>query len=417
MSPPTYLGILLSYLLGAVPFGYVTARLKGVDIFQAGSGNIGATNVGRVLGRRFGILVFVLDFLKGALPVALMQRYRGGTDAAAVAAGLAAFLGHLFPVYLRFRGGKGVATGFGVVAMLLPGPTLAAALVWVAVLSATHTVSLASLLAALALAVVRLVSVAEPFAEGERILTGFSLLAAALVALRHRANIARLLRGQENRVSDSPRLHMLARVLHVLALGLWFGSGVFFTFVAALSLFHTFEGFAQGPPSWLPLPADLTKEQGTRLAGAAVGPMFPLYFALQGLCGVVALITAWGWTKTAPAERTSRIRFAIVTMALALVLAGWPLVGKIEELRFARYAADEAVADPARAAFGVWHTVSLVLNLGTLVLVGIGLALAAKLPTIVSEPGAVGGVPGTSVSPGGAAAVSQGRQPLGHGPT
>src|SRR5690242_20597082 len=99
-SPESVIGVCLSYLLGAVPFGYVTARLKDVDIFQAGSGNIGATNVGRVLGRRFGVLVFVLDFLKGALPVALMQRYRGGTDAAAVAAGLAAFLGHLFPVYL-----------------------------------------------------------------------------------------------------------------------------------------------------------------------------------------------------------------------------------------------------------------------------------------------------------------------------
>src|SRR6476660_8684952 len=88
------LALVAAYLIGAIPFGYLIARAKGVDIFHAGSGNIGATNVGRVLGRRFGVLVFVLDFLKGALPVALMQHYRGGTDAAAVAAGLAAFLGH-----------------------------------------------------------------------------------------------------------------------------------------------------------------------------------------------------------------------------------------------------------------------------------------------------------------------------------
>src|SRR5262245_54563182 len=128
------LGILLSYLVGAIPFGYLIARSRGVDIFHAGSGNIGATNVGRVLGRRFGILVFVLDFLKGAVPVALMSWWQGSRDGAAVAAGLAAFVGHMFPIYLGFRGGKGVATGTGVVAVLLPGPAVGAVLVWVTVL-------------------------------------------------------------------------------------------------------------------------------------------------------------------------------------------------------------------------------------------------------------------------------------------
>src|SRR3954452_9358442 len=103
--------ILLSYLLGAVPFGYVIAKLRGVDIFTAGSGNIGATNVGRVLGRKFGLLVFVLDFLKGAVPTAVVRHVLPDEPWAAVAAGLAAFVGHMFPVYLRFRGGKGVATG------------------------------------------------------------------------------------------------------------------------------------------------------------------------------------------------------------------------------------------------------------------------------------------------------------------
>src|SRR5947209_7829032 len=125
-----YLAVLLSYMLGAVPFGFVIARLRGVDIFSAGSGNIGATNVGRVLGRKFGLLVFVLDFLKGAVPTALVRAYLPTEPWAAVAAGLAAFVGHMFPVYLRFRGGKGVATGTGVVAVLLPGPTAVAALVW-----------------------------------------------------------------------------------------------------------------------------------------------------------------------------------------------------------------------------------------------------------------------------------------------
>src|SRR6266849_10612035 len=128
--------ILISYLIGAIPFGYLIARWRGVDILKVGSGNIGATNVGRVLGSRFGILVFVLDFAKGAVPVgaAIIVRNslkvtQGSGDlgslvsALPVLAGLSAFVGHLFPVFLRFHGGKGVATGAGVVAVLLPGPT------------------------------------------------------------------------------------------------------------------------------------------------------------------------------------------------------------------------------------------------------------------------------------------------------
>src|SRR5438128_6333454 len=101
------LTILGAYLIGAIPFGYLVARARGVDIFAAGSGNIGATNVGRVLGRRFGLLVFLLDFSKGALPVAaatlISQASDSGLppDGLRVGAGLAAFLGHLFPVYLR----------------------------------------------------------------------------------------------------------------------------------------------------------------------------------------------------------------------------------------------------------------------------------------------------------------------------
>src|SRR5262245_30768967 len=177
------LALVASYLIGAIPFGHLIARAKGVDIFHAGSGNIGATNVGRVLGRRFGLLVFALDFLKGAVPVALMRWLFPDQLGAAVAAGLAAFLGHMFPVYLRFRGGKGVATGTGVVAVLLPGPTLVAALVWFTVLAATRYVSLASVLAALTLAAARLLTTPEPFGAGHAILTGFSLLAAGLVAV------------------------------------------------------------------------------------------------------------------------------------------------------------------------------------------------------------------------------------------
>jgi acyl-phosphate glycerol 3-phosphate acyltransferase len=371
--------ILFSYLIGAVPFGFIVARLRGVDIFAAGSGNIGATNVGRVLGRKFGVLVFLLDFLKGAFPAAFVLHAFPEAPWVAVAAGLAAFIGHMFPVYLRFRGGKGVATGTGVVTVLLPGPTAAAAAVWLATLTAARYVSLASVLAAITLAAFRILTTPQPFASDQATLTAFSLLAAALVIVRHRSNLARLSRGEENRVSDSPRLTMLARVLHLLALGLWFGSATFFTFVVGLTLFHTFEGLEGQRPDWLPLTSSLTKEQGTRLAGIAVSPMFPQYFALQGGCGLVALITAWGWTRAYPG-RIHRARFVVIAVGLLLVLAGWPLVDKIETLRFARYSADEAVAVPARAAFGLWHTISLLLNLAAWVLAGAALALASRLP-------------------------------------
>ena len=131
---PTILSIRAAYLIGAIPFGYLVARLRGVDIFAHGSGNIGATNVGRALGRRFGVLVFALDFAKGALSVALAIWLRLG-DRIEVAAALAAFLGHLFPIYLKFRGGKGVATGAGAVFVLLPIPALAGLVVWIVTLS------------------------------------------------------------------------------------------------------------------------------------------------------------------------------------------------------------------------------------------------------------------------------------------
>src|SRR5437868_4272502 len=155
MTDVAELGViaLLSYLVGAVPFGYLVARWRGVDIFKAGSGNIGATNVGRVLGRKFGLLVFFLDCLKGAVPTlaATIPEHHVPRDVAGVTAGLSAFLGHLFPVYLRYRGGKGVATGAGVVCVLVPLPAVAALFTWLVVVSASHTVSLASLTAALAL--------------------------------------------------------------------------------------------------------------------------------------------------------------------------------------------------------------------------------------------------------------------------
>src|SRR4029079_6603654 len=133
------LALVAAYLIGAIPFGWLIARSRGVDIFQAGSGNIGATNVGRVLGRRFGLLVFALDFAKGAVPVALsgllpadVRDAFGLPNGLRVAVALCSFLGHLFPVCVRFHGGKGAATGAGTAFVLVPGPATLAILAWAA---------------------------------------------------------------------------------------------------------------------------------------------------------------------------------------------------------------------------------------------------------------------------------------------
>ena len=195
------LTVLAAYLAGAIPFGFLVARMRGVNIFEHGSGNIGATNVGRILGRPWGFLVFVLDFAKGAASVGLALLLKPHFDDdlwshgyVEVAAGMAAFLGHLFPVYLRFRGGKGVAAGLGAVSILLPTPTLAGLFVWFVLLAATRTMSLASIAAVLVLCAAHL---RQPslwdWAEPR---TWFCVVAGALVIVKHRANIQRLLPGE-----------------------------------------------------------------------------------------------------------------------------------------------------------------------------------------------------------------------------
>jgi acyl-phosphate glycerol 3-phosphate acyltransferase len=407
---------LAAYLIGAIPFGYLIARARGVDIFQAGSGNIGATNVGRVLGRRFGILVFLLDFAKGAGPVAAAQQlsthWQTGLPAAAlpVTAGLAAFLGHLFPVYLGFRGGKGVATSAGVVAVLMPVPTLAALLVWVAVVCATRTVSLASLAAAATLCLVRLTFVVSPFGEADVIITVFSLVAAGLVVARHRANIGRLVHGTENRLKETPTMLVLIKTVHVLSLGLWFGTVIFFTFVVGLSLFRTFGEWSQKEsdrPLWLPLPQEyakespsehfpqpLRKEQGSRVAGAAVGPMFSWYFGIQAVCGVLALATAYSFCCASGSTGTvHKVRMIVLIIAVISVGLGWWLERQVEARREPRNNLSDVVlrspaptpeqvqqANDARADFGRWHGYSLMVNFLTLIMVTIAMALAAQLP-------------------------------------
>ncbi len=400
------LTVLAAYLVGGIPFGYLIGRWHGVDLLQQGSGNIGATNVGRVLGWRLGVLAFILDFAKGAAAVAGAQwlQQRQGLTAMPwldVGAGMAAFLGHLYPIYLRFRGGKGVATGAGVVAVLLPGPTAGALLVWLAVVCATRYVSLASLAAALALCGLQLLY------QGFSALTLFCAAAAVLVFVRHRSNIRRLLQGQENRLPESDNMLHLTKIIHVLALGLWFGSNVFFTFVAAPALFRIFGalGQSQERPLWFPCPPEFARqlegvdgprEQGLRAVGHAVGLLFPWFFLLQGVCGFLALATSLGWSRSCPGQKVHRLRSWLLLAALATVLIGWPLERHVHELRLPRHHATElylqqpgaaalAAMQQARAEFGQWHTVSLFLNFATVILVTGAMVLAAWLPAKIGE--------------------------------
>ncbi len=183
-----------SYLLGACPFGlWLGLRFKGIDIREHGSRNIGATNTLRVLGKPLGAAALLLDITKGYLPVVLFARF-APYEWAPLACGVAAILGHTFSVFVRFRGGKGVATSAGVFLGLCPGPMLIAALVFILVVAATHMVSAGSCLAALALAIS---VVAMPYGWTLRIV---AILVAVLVIVKHRSNIQRIFRGEENKL-------------------------------------------------------------------------------------------------------------------------------------------------------------------------------------------------------------------------
>jgi glycerol-3-phosphate acyltransferase PlsY len=381
--------ILISYLIGAIPFGYMVARWRGVDIFKAGSGNIGATNVGRVLGQRYGILVFLLDFAKGAGPTAVALWLRNVVSdsnswlvtALPVLVGLSAFVGHMFPVYLRFRGGKGVATGAGVVAVLLPIPMLLGLLAWILIVALTRYVSLASLTACLVLCFSHIALTPEAFGSDNWVLTCFAFLAVGLVFARHHANIRRLLQGNENRLPESAFMKQIPKILHVLAIGLWFGSTVFFVIVA-LVVFQSFEslGSSSERPGWMSLPANFDKEMGTRLAGAALAPVFDWYFPLQFICAYIAVATGFSLALDEPSRRIHRLRNLVLLLAMATVAIGWLVADYVAVLRIERYSPIQSVADHARSIFAAWHGVSLTLNMITIALVTIAMALAAQMP-------------------------------------
>jgi glycerol-3-phosphate acyltransferase PlsY len=203
--------IVAAYLLGSVPFAFLIAWAHGKDLRTIGSGNIGATNLARAVGRKWGYLCFALDVLKGLTPMVIVGAVIGvpenpGFLSLWLLVGLAAILGHVFPVYLRFKGGKGVATSFGVALGLWPYFTVSAVIalaVWVAVVLIWHYVSLASICAAVSFPIALALGIlAVPNWHSTNL---WPLLIAAvvipiLVIVRHRENIHRLAAGTESKV-------------------------------------------------------------------------------------------------------------------------------------------------------------------------------------------------------------------------
>jgi glycerol-3-phosphate acyltransferase PlsY len=195
----------ISYLIGSFPAGYLAGRLADIDIRKQGSGNIGATNVTRVLGKRYGYPVFALDLLKGFAAVSfssLIAKHRGTPPESLqffqLAATVSCVLGHSFPVWLRFRGGKGVAASAGALFAMMPLAAVIVIILWIIIFQITRYVSVASMTAVLALPIT-VALLMQLKKTDDRVFVYFSVAVAAVIILRHRSNLSRLMRGTEPR--------------------------------------------------------------------------------------------------------------------------------------------------------------------------------------------------------------------------
>ena len=195
------LTLALAYLLGSIPTGYLLVRfVRKEDIRETGSGNIGATNVARSGSKGLGLLTLALDLLKGLIAVLIAKHFEPGNPSdLMVAAALTAVLGHIFPVWLGFRGGKGVATALGVFLIIAPWAALGALIVFLLLVFTTRYVSLASVIAAVVIPLFAMLTVADR----SPVFIGGVMFIALLVIVKHQANIARLLQGKESRFGSS----------------------------------------------------------------------------------------------------------------------------------------------------------------------------------------------------------------------
>jgi len=181
--------ILVSYILGSIPFGYIIAKIKGVDITKLGSGNIGATNVGRYLGKPYFFIVLFLDAIKGFIPTILFKLLFGLEYG--ILAGLFSVIGHSYSIFMKFKGGKGVATGLGVSIALIPIETIIGFGVWFLVLMIFKIMALASIISAVSVFIVVL------FLEKSSLIKIVCGIIAVLIVLRHKSNIERIIKGTE----------------------------------------------------------------------------------------------------------------------------------------------------------------------------------------------------------------------------
>ena len=196
-DPLQFLWIVAAYVIGSIPFGFLAGKMRGIDIRDHGSGNIGATNVLRTLGKPVGITVLLLDVAKGAVPVLLAQKFSDSSLIPIVTA-VATILGHNYTCFLSFKGGKGIATSAGALAPLLPIPMLVALVLWIVLFLVSRYVSVASIGAAASLPVTLGILFATQ-KSSDWILFGFTALLAGLAVWRHRSNIQKLRNGTENR--------------------------------------------------------------------------------------------------------------------------------------------------------------------------------------------------------------------------
>jgi glycerol-3-phosphate acyltransferase PlsY len=203
--------IIISYLVGSVPFAWIIAKTHNIDLRKVGSGNIGATNLSRALGKKWGYFCFGLDVLKGFVPIFIVSRFILGTGEVsqlfgALGVGAASIVGHIYPIYLKFKGGKGVATSFGVALGLWPYYTICAIFavaVWTIVVLVSKYVSLASIFASVTFCAAMFISVLiVPGRDYKKLwpLLVVSVMIAALVIFMHRTNIKRLIAGTENKI-------------------------------------------------------------------------------------------------------------------------------------------------------------------------------------------------------------------------
>ncbi len=190
--------LFIAYFLGAIPWAYIMAKLtKGIDIREHGSGNVGFTNALRTIGKGPAILVFIGDIGKGVIAVLIAKHF--GNPTIATLAGFLVVIGHTYPIYLRFKGGKGAAAGFGAFLALLPFEGLLTIAVWAAVSFSTRYVSLGTIVAVIAVPITTIV-----FHENINYII-FSLVGATFVIIKHRSNIIRLINGTERKMGDKSK--------------------------------------------------------------------------------------------------------------------------------------------------------------------------------------------------------------------